>query len=213
MEIIYLFDPLCSWCYGFGRHIQAFAAKHTDKIKFTVISGGMVTGERVGPLANIASSINDSLPRLEQLTGTHFGTAFLMDLNGAGKTIMDSTPPTKAFVILKEQFPEQQLALAHALQNMFYQNGFDFNQKANYQALCEEFGMDYNVFEEKFDSVAYQLATKDEFKEAARYGVSSYPTVVLRHRDQYFMLAHGFTSTENLENTFQSILQKEKFEA
>lgn len=213
MEIIYLFDPLCGWCYGFGSHMQAFAAKHSDKIKFTVISGGMVTGERVGPLADIASYIKDSVPRLEQLTGTRFGAAFLNDLNGAGKTIMDSTPPSKAFVILKEQFPEQGVALAHALQSMYYKDGLDFNQTANYQAICAEFGLDFKVFQEKFDSVAYQLATKDEFKEAARYGVSGYPTVVLRHQDQYFMLAHGFTSSETLENTFQSILQKEKLEA
>lgn len=213
MEIIYLFDPLCGWCYGFGLHIQGFAAKHTDKIKFTVISGGMVTGERVGPLAHIASYIKDSVPRLEQLTGIRFGASFLNDLNGAGTTLMDSTPPSKAFVILKEQFPEQQLALAHALQSMYYQDGLDFNQKANYHTLCEALGMDFKVFEEKFDSVAYQLATKDEFKEAARYGVSGYPTVVLRHQDQYFMLAHGFASTETLESTFQSILQKEQLEA
>lgn len=213
MEIIYLFDPLCGWCFGFGSHMQRFAAKHVDEIKFTVISGGMVTGERVGPLAQIASYIKDSVPRLEQLTGEQFGPAFLADLNGEGKTIMDSTPPSKAFVILKEQFPERHVDLAHAIQSMFYKDGLDFNVTSNYNSVCEAFGMDFQAFEEKFNSMSYQLATKDEFQEAARYGVSGYPTVVLRSGSQYFMLAHGFTSTENLENTFHSIVEKEKLEA
>lgn len=213
MEIIYLFDPLCGWCYGFGSHMQRFAANHTNKIQFTVISGGMVTGDRVGPLSQIASYIKDSVPRLEQLTGEHFGQAFLDDLNGAGSTIMDSTPPSKAFVILKEQFPNHQVDLAHALQSLFYKNGLDFNKTESYQSLCEQFGMDFSLFEEKFNSMSYQLATKDEFKEAARYGVSGYPTVVLRHGSQYFMLAHGFTSSDMLESTLESIIKQEKLEA
>jgi len=213
MEIIYLFDPLCGWCYGFGSHMLSFAAKHTDKIKFTVISGGMVTGERIGPLAQIASYIKDSVPRLEQLTGERFGADFLKDLNGEGKTIMDSTPPSKAFVILKEHFPNDQVKLAHALQNLFYKDGRDFNKIESYRSLCEQLGMSFTDFEVKFNSVAYQLATQEEFTEASKYGVSGYPTVILRHEEQYIMLAHGFTSTETLENTFQSILIKEKLEA
>jgi len=213
MEIIYLFDPLCGWCYGFGGHMQRFAAKHADKIKFTVISGGMVTSERVGPLSQIASYIKDSVPRLEQLTGEHFGKAFLDDLNGEGKTIMDSTPPSKAFVILKEQFPNHQVKLAHALQSLFYKDGLDFNKTESYRGLCAQFGMDFTLFEAHFNSMNYQLATKDEFQEAARYGVSGYPTVVLRHGSQYFMLAHGFTSSDTLESTLQSIVDKEKLEA
>jgi len=208
VEIIYLFDPLCGWCYGFGPHMNEFA-QHHPQFKYTVLSGGMVTGERVGPLAQIAPYIREGVKRVEELSGVKFGEAFLADLNGAGKTHMDSTPPSKAFVILKESLPEKAVELAHAVQAAFYRDGLDFNDAASYATVCDSFGIDFQAFTQKFNSMEYQLATKDEFNEAARYGVSGYPTVVARFGTQYFMLGHGFTKATQLSQTLLSIVQKE----
>lgn len=209
MEIIYLFDPLCGWCYGFGHHLAAFEEKHKEQLSFEVISGGMVTGSRVGPLAQMASYIKDSTPRLEALTGVKFGEGFLADLHGAGTTILDSTPPSKAFVILKEHQPEQQVRIAHALQEVFYKDGLDFNDVDSYSGICAKFGLDFTDFKEKFKSLEYQLAVKEAFENAAQYGVSGYPTVILRKGEQYFLMAHGFNSTEQLEAVYNKIVATE----
>lgn len=209
MEIIYLFDPLCGWCYGFGHHLAAFEEKYKDQLSFQVISGGMVTGSRVGPLAQMANYIKESTPRLEALTGVKFGEGFLADLHGAGATILDSTPPSKAFVILKEHRPEQQVSIAHALQEVFYKDGLDFNEVDSYRGICAAFGLEHATFSEKFNSLDYQLAVKEEFEMAAQYGVSGYPTVILRNGEQYFLMAHGFNSTEQLEAVFKKIVATE----
>ena len=209
MEIIYLFDPLCGWCYGFGPQMVQFAQSHPN-FTYTVLSGGMVTGERVGPLSQIAPYIREGVQRVESLSGVKFGQTFLNDLHGAGQSHMDSTPPTKAFVILKAFLPQQAVALAHAVQSVFYADGLDLSVPESYAGLCASFDIDYAAFAAKFNSIDYHLAAKDEFKEAARYGVSGYPTVVVRFGQQYFMLAHGFTKSDQLSATLQRIQEKEK---
>lgn len=209
MEIIYLFDPLCGWCYGFGPQMLAFAKAH-PAFSYTVLSGGMVTGERVGPLSQIAPYIREGVRRVEELSGVAFGPDFLADLHGAGNSHMDSTSPTKAFIILKEFVPTQAVAVAHAVQAVFYAHGLDLNAAASYRGLCDDFGVDFEAFREKFESVAYQLAAKDEFKEAARYGVSGYPTVVVRFGQQYYMLGHGFAKSEQLTSTLERIREQEQ---
>lgn len=209
MEIIYLFDPLCGWCYGFGPQMHQFAKAHPE-FSYTVLSGGMVTGSRVGPLSQIAPYIREATQRIEDLSGVKFGQGFLNDLHGEGKTHMDSLPPTKAFVILKEAFPEKAVELAHTIQAVFYRDGLDMNQTASYEGLCHEFGHDVAAFTDKFNSMEYQLAAKDEFNEAARYGVSGYPTVVVRFGQQYYMLGHGFAKSEQLSDTLQRIRDKEQ---
>ena len=209
MELIYLFDPLCGWCYGFGNQLKIFKDTFEGKLSFTAISGGMVTGSRVGPLLEIAPYIKDSIPRVEQLSGVKFGSAFLEDLHGPGKTILDSTPPSKAFVILKEAFPLQQVEIAHAIQEIFYRQGLDLNLADSYGALCQSLGFDLNQFTANFQGLDYQLATKDAFSDAARYGVSGYPTVILRYGDTYFMVSSGFTTAETLRETMQRIIKAE----
>lgn len=209
MELIYLFDPLCGWCYGFGNQLQTFKDNFEAKISFNVISGGMVTGSRVGTLSEIAPYIKDSLPRVEQLSGVKFGSAFLEDLHGPGKTILDSTPPSKAFVILKEAFPLQQVEVAHAIQEIFYGQGLDLNRAESYAGLCQQLGYDFNQFTEDFEGLNYQLATKDAFSDAARYGVSGYPTVILHHGNAYYMVSSGFTTAEKLSETLQRIFTAE----
>lgn len=208
VEIIYLFDPLCGWCYGFGPQMSQFANTHPH-FKYTVLSGGMVTGSRVGPLSQIAPYIKEGVQRVEDLSGVKFGSAFMQDLFGEGKTLMDSTPPSKAFVILKAVLPNKAVELAHAVQAVFYRDGSDLNVTDSYKNLCEEFGIVYSDFAEKFNSMEYHLATKDEFREAGRYGVSGYPTVVAKFGDQYFMLGHGFTKAAHLSQTLENIIQKE----
>lgn len=208
MEIIYLFDPLCGWCYGFGPQMSQFAQAHPE-FSYTVLSGGMVTGSRVGPLSQIAPYIREGVQRVEDLSGVKFGAGFLADLHGEGKSHMDSLPPTKAFIILKEAYPEKAVTLAHAVQAVFYHDGLDLNKAESYENLCLSMGFSYVEFTEKFNGVAYQLASKDEFNEAARYGVSGYPTVVVRFGQQYFMLGNGFNKSEQLSATLTRIREKE----
>ncbi|MFN3529619.1 MAG: DsbA family protein [Bacteroidia bacterium] len=205
MELIYLFDPLCGWCYGFGPHLHQFAKQHPD-IQYTVLAGGMVTGARVGPLSQIAPYIREGVQRVEQLSGVKFGPHFLQDLHGEGKTHMDSAPPSKAFIIFKKHRPEAAVALAHEIQKVFYADGKDLNLAESYEALCEGYELDFASFKTDFEGMDYQLATRDEFDEVARYGVSGYPSVILKIKEQYFLMAQGFAPAAQLEKTLLSIL-------
>ena len=46
-ELLYIFDPLCGWCYGMTPVIQRVRTDMAGQIQVSVLSGGMVTGERV----------------------------------------------------------------------------------------------------------------------------------------------------------------------
>jgi putative protein-disulfide isomerase len=206
MDIIYLFDPLCGWCYGFGPHLGQFADNHPE-LTYTVISGGMITGARVGPLSQMAPYLREGVKRVEELSGIKFGTPFLDDLNGAGKTVMDSTPPSKAFLIFKKHKPAMGVELAHNIQALYYAAGMNLNLATSYKELCDRYEIDFDHFKTDFEGMAYQLGTRDEFDEAAKFGRSGYPSVILKLKEQYFLMAQGFTTTVQLEATFQSIIK------
>ena len=40
-EIIYIGDPMCSWCYAFSPVIQRLFEKHKDESKMSLVLGGL----------------------------------------------------------------------------------------------------------------------------------------------------------------------------
>jgi putative protein-disulfide isomerase len=44
-EIIYIDDPMCSWCYGFSPIIQHLYKKYKDTVKMRLIVGGLHAGD------------------------------------------------------------------------------------------------------------------------------------------------------------------------
>lgn len=203
-KFIYLYDPLCGWCYGFGSHLIEFHKAH-QQVPIEVFSGGMVVGSRVGPLSKMAQYIKDALKRVESLSGVKFGENFMANLNNGSEMIFDSEPPSRAGLILKEFSKQQELEIAHAIQEIIYKEGKDPNLSSSYHSLAKKFGMTPEHFDENFTSHSFSLGVQDEFSHVHKFGVSGYPTLIYYTQNQYYLLSNGFTKTENLERTYQSI--------
>lgn len=58
MKLIYVYDALCGWCYGFSPIIKQFYKKHKNHFdSIQVVSGGMIRGERIGAIGEVAPYI------------------------------------------------------------------------------------------------------------------------------------------------------------
>ncbi|HET8830003.1 MAG TPA: DsbA family protein, partial [Pelobium sp.] len=76
LEIIYVYDALCGWCYGFSDVMTKLYHEYKNDFDFEVISGGMILGDREGPISGTAELIKTHLPRVEETTGVVFGQGF-----------------------------------------------------------------------------------------------------------------------------------------
>ncbi len=204
-EIIYLYDPLCGWCYGFSQVILQWQSQIGEAIPFTVLAGGMIVGERVGPIGEVAPYIKTAYKRVEELSCVRFGEPFLIMLQSGGTTVFNSEPPSRAAYILKDAFPQAALEIAHAVQAIIYSAGLDPNRSASYHELARKLGMVASEFDKHFESHTFRLATQDEFTLVGRFGISGFPTVVYRNQDQYYLVSNGFTTLDVLNNTLLAI--------
>jgi putative protein-disulfide isomerase len=57
MKMLYFYDALCGWCYGFSPVMQKTAEVYQDQFEFQVVSGGMISGSRIGPIGTVAPYI------------------------------------------------------------------------------------------------------------------------------------------------------------
>src|SRR5689334_15328179 len=139
LRLIYVFDPLCGWCYGFSPAMQAFHADHPD-VPLEVLSGGLFTGGRVAPLSAYPFIARANV-QVSARSGVLFGPGFDALLR-QGTCLLDSQAAAAGFAALRAQAPEQALALAAAVQRAFYIDGRDLNDPSVYVETARAHGLD-----------------------------------------------------------------------
>jgi putative protein-disulfide isomerase len=206
MKIYYFYDALCGWCYGFSDVLLKLSEKWKDRVSFEVISGGMITGERVGPLSQMAPYIKSAYKTVEERSGVKFGDVFVNDVLEKGEVILDSLPPSKALSVLKHMKLESSVLFAHQIQNAFYYYGKNLNEINTYLEITEKAGLNTDDFSLLYHSELSKTKTEEDYYLTQQFGISGFPTMIAHHDGQYFLLARGYSDFELVDKTIFKIL-------
>jgi len=203
--IYYVYDPLCSWCYGFSPVIKKIKSAYKDQFDFQVISGGMQFGERKQPVSAIRDYLKGAYKNVTERTGVEFGEEFMAVLED-GHRMLDSIPPSIALSIIKDLKPEEALNFAATIQEAIYFNGMDWNTVEAYFPYLKAYDISSDEFKRKFEDPIYKEKTLEDFNLAANFGVTGFPSVILKKDEKYYLLVQGFVPFEQLNATIEQVL-------
>lgn len=205
--LINVYDPLCGWCYGFGPVFTALQQKHGESINFDVISGGMITGSRVGPLANMRDFIKKAYRVVEEHTGVKFGPGFLNNTLEEGKVMFSSLEPSKALNVFRYFRPDDLPEFSHEIQKLIYWDGIDPTQYSAYLPLFERYGLQAKEVLPLFASKEIEAQTVGDFGRAQKWNVAGFPTCVLQLPDgKAYGISNGYLSLSALEQKLQPFI-------
>jgi putative protein-disulfide isomerase len=207
-ELRYFFDPLCGWCYGFSPVLKRLYDELKDEVDFVAHPGGMVVGERVGPLGEKASYIKGAIPRLEEMTGVRFGPEYRRVVED-GTRVQTSVPPSRALVVLSRHdgHDGRTVPFAHDLLDAGFHHGHDLADPAVLLEIAARYGLDEPTFLTAFtdpDTAAY---TQAGFTAATQVGVTGFPTLVLRRGNQGYLVARGWAPYEQVKAAIDQALR------
>ncbi len=200
-KVIYFFDPLCITCFSFEPVLSKLVKKFSSDFYFDILSGGMVTGERVGPLSQKADYLKKKVAAVENTTGIKFGDAYIKVLE-EGVIISDSEPPSLAFNVFKSFRPDLRFQLAHSIQRLHYRDGKDLNLMKTYFDICELFEINKFGFMDRYQDPAYKQLTLSTFQQVKERGIVHFPTLMYEKDDQFKLIAEGFEPYDKLESAF-----------
>ncbi len=203
--LTYVYDPLCGWCYGFSPVMQRLHDDFSGQLQFEVLSGGMVTGDRVGPIGQVAPYISWAYKHVEERCGVKFGAGFLEGVLKPGTAIFSSEKPCIALTVFKSYQPENAVRFAHDLQHAVYHDGKDLTADATYASLVAAYVIDDQGFTEKLNSSEFREKTHREFQLVGDMGITGFPTVFLETENQNYLLAKGYTDYEPLQDAIRNI--------
>ena len=206
--IYYCYDAYCGWCYGFSPVMKAFAEAVAGRAECKAVSGGMMLGEREGPIGIVAPYIKTAYKQVESTTGVKFGQAFLTKILQDGKTLLSSLPPALAMAVFRESFPGRTIEFAAALQEAIYKDGMAPAIIENYGMPAAEFGLDGLDFVRRMQTPDAKRAARAEFAFTAEMGITGFPAVVLIQGKKGYLLAKGYTPAEQLMQRFENVMNE-----
>jgi putative protein-disulfide isomerase len=198
-SVVYVYDALCGWCYGFGPVIEKLYRKYSGGLAFEIVSGGMVMGEGVGPISEMATYIRSAYPVVEKSTGVKFGRAFTHGTLVEGTAIFSSEKPALALSRVKAIRPDLAFDFAADLQKMIYRDGKGPDEDESYRPLIQKYGWDPDLFIQEMKSPQNARFALEDFMYAQKLGVTGYPTVLWVAGEKVEILCRGYCDYPTLE--------------
>ncbi len=211
-HFIYVYDPLCGWCYGFGTVMDAVWDQYKDSATLEVVAGGMMRGDRVGPVGEVAPYIRQAYLQVEAHTCVRFGEPYLRDLLGEGATVLDSEPACLMQAAVHRLRPDLDLAFASAVQKAVFRDGMAPRDEAGLRQVAVSLGVDA----EKLGTVLREDQTHqdmiDMFNRSESLRVSGFPTLLLEVENRRYVLTRGFAGKSALLDFIRQVLREEGLE-
>ncbi len=204
--IYYVFDPFCSWCFGFTPVMLQLKEKFADHFDFEILSGGMVLGSRVHSVTQKTQFFLEGYQAIEECTGARFGKAFLEEAIYTPGIIIDSEVPSRALFLFKEMQPDHVFTFAHAIQEAFYVDGLNLNEKAVFGQLAARYGVGADYFTQQLKDPEYRTRAFESFAKAKELGAESYPTVILEDNGKVEVLFKGYRKLEDAAQILQTLI-------
>ncbi|WOH39040.1 DsbA family protein [Thalassotalea fonticola] len=171
--LYYIYDPMCSWCWGYRPTWQALQEKLKSTIEVQYRVGGLA------PDSNEAMSIEMQhfLQQTWHKIAAQLGTEFNFDFWTQCQPIRSTYPACRAVLIAREYNLEQDMYLA--IQQAYY---LQAKNPANIDTLVNiaaELGLDVVKFEKKILSEDIQLQLTDEVAFVRNMPIQGFPSLVL----------------------------------
>ncbi len=206
-ELIYIFDPFCSWCYAMSHEIEMAYDKYQDQMSFKFITGGMLIGDQVRSIGDKKEYLRGVKENIESMSSVRFGTA-VVDLIEEGSYVANSHPPSVAIHAFHSLKPQDTFHFIHDVQHMFYETGLDIKEADNYKDTLSKYGINFDQFKEKIYGQYAQESAARDYQKSRELGVKGFPTIFYKQGDQLGLVSSGFRDFNFLDKIIDILIDK-----
>ena len=208
-SLVYVGDPMCSWCYGFGVPLQKLL-QQLPGVPLAVVLGGLRAYNKVVMPDALKSTLRHHWSEVTKRSGKPFGTG-QFDQEGY---IYDTEPACRAVVTIRTHAAEHTLAMYHAVQHAFYAEGRDITQTSVladvWQELVdsEQVGdvvFSRNAFMEAFESDTIKTQTRNDFAMVQQWGIRGFPALIAVVNGEAQLVANGYMEADEMLQRVQQV--------
>ncbi len=209
LNLIYAYDPLCGWCFGFHPVLKKLSDRFSGDLKIEVAAGGLAIGPNAQTISDGYSFIRQEIGQVEKVTGIKFGENFKM-LAEEGSYFYSSEASCIAQTVVNELSPEQSLTFAGLMQDAIFKHGKNLNEWSTFSELLETLSIDTVHARSLFYSDPIRQKTYEIFDWCKKAGASAYPTLLLKFGDETGVMSRGYRPFDTLESHLHHLINNIK---
>ena len=199
--LIYIGDPMCSWCYGITDEMSAVKEKFDGQLGFELVMGGLRPYN-----TQAMSELKDFLTHHWEEVHQASGQSFQYEILDSDTITYDTEPPCRANVVVRQLAPKQAFTFFKATQKAFYLHNKNMHLAESYHDILDKLGIDKAEFDKLFASDEMKALVRQDFEQSAEWGIRGFPTLILRHEGKLTMIANGYSKSEAMIQRIESVI-------
>ena len=194
--ILYVADPMCSWCWGFAPTLRALR-EVAPEVPVEIVLGGLAADSDEPMEESMRGYVKQAWHDVSKCSGVNFNFDF-WDLCQPRR----STYPACRAVLVARQ---HNLAspMFDAIQQAYYleaRNPSDLDVLAD---VAQELGIPKPVFLESMQAPETQAALQVDFQTRRDLGAQSFPSLAVRHQGRLQLLHRGWCSPSAVQEIWR----------
>lgn len=195
-KLIYVYDPMCSWCWGFSETWLKLQAAIGDKLAIEYKVGGLAPDSDEPMRKEMQQFLQQTWQRIEQQLGTPFNHEFWHTAQPRRSTY----PACRAVLVARQQNKEQEML--YAIQKAYYLDAQNPSDISTLASLAEQIGLEKNAFLKEIESEKINSLLMEEINQARSLPIQGFPSLVLENKGLYAAVPVNY---QDWQSTYQQI--------
>ncbi|MCP8690289.1 DsbA family protein [Marinobacterium sedimentorum] len=191
--LIYIMDPMCSWCWAFAPELQAIRCRFA-KLPVSFIMGGLAPDSTDPMDKGLAQQIQATWQQIEARTGTVFNHDF-WTLNSPRRATYDAC---RAVIAATRIRPDAQEAMIDAIQRGYYLQAKNPSDPKVLTALAQQIGLEAELFDQYMGDEMTQGMLQQHLAIKGSLGVQGFPTLLLQKGEKLHWLSTGYRQADGI---------------
>ncbi|WP_457934747.1 DsbA family protein [Pseudoalteromonas sp. SCSIO 43210] len=199
-KLIYIHDPMCSWCWGYTPTWLKLKAELENKLTVEYKVGGLAPDSQTAMTQNMKERLESIWHKIE----SELGTQFNFDFWKKNQPRRSTYPACRAALIARKKNKESEMI--EAIQHAYYLNAQNPSDDSVLICLAEQIGLNKNEFTVALlsDEVNYEL--KVELQYTRSLPIHGFPSLVFLREDKLYSIEINYKDWRHTYNQIIKLL-------
>jgi putative protein-disulfide isomerase len=202
-SLIYVHDPMCSWCFGFSKTLQTLLNELPAGINVKRLLGGLAPDSNEPMSETTRNMVRQNWQHIEQaIPGVLFNYDFWDNCEPRRATY----PACRAVIAARQQGEAFDDLMTQKIQQAYYQQARNPSDDSTLIELAAEIGLDQQAFSDDLASNETQQSLLEEISQSRSLGVNGFPSLVLECNGRYELIQTNYTKADSMLSQINILL-------
>ena len=191
-QLIFVIDPMCSWCWGFHPVIEKLRTSYSERYKFDLLVGGLRTSGQMQWTDENKAYLKQNWNAVHQATSQPFNPKLL----NLAHFDYNTYPSCKAIITVRELWGiNAAFTYLSDIQSAFYAQGIDIT---SLEILTRYIRQDKEAFTHFYQSDRAETLMQHDFAKARSMRLNAFPSTLKVNDDGQMVYISGYRSLEEI---------------